>query len=79
MVSYTFLQPRLHRLLSEYHYTFKIRSPTRPDCTYLHADTVLCTSFYFYSFAEEVTKNINYHKPSFIETSNIVNIILMKI
>ena len=37
MVSYTISQPRLHTLLSEYHQTFKIWSPTRPACTYLHA------------------------------------------
>ena len=64
MVTYTFLQPRLHAFLSEYHYTFKIWSPTRPACTYLHAGTGPCTSLY--SFAEEVTQNINYHKPSFL-------------
>ena len=39
-------------------------SPT-PACTYLHADTGPCTSFYSGSFAEEVTQNINYHKPFF--------------
>ena len=66
MVSYTILQPRLHMLLSEYHYTFKIWSPTLPACTYLHAGTGLCTSFYSGSFAEEVFQNINYHKPSFL-------------
>ena len=35
-------------------------------CTYLHAGTGLCTSFYSGSFAEEVTQNINFHKPSFL-------------
>ena len=65
MVFYNILQPRLHTLLSEYHKTFKIWSPTRPSCTYLHAGTGPCTSFYSGSFAEEVTQNINYHKPSF--------------
>ena len=64
MVSYTILQPRLHTLLSEYHLTFKIWSPTRPACTYFHAGTGLCTSFYSGSFAGEVTQNINYHKLS---------------
>ena len=39
---------------------FKIWSPTRPACTYLHAGTGPCTSFYSGSFAEEVTQNINY-------------------
>ena len=36
--------------------------------------------FYSGSLAGEVSQNINYHKPSFpfIETSNIVNIILME-
>ena len=34
--------------------------------TYLHADTGLCTSFYSVSFTEEVTQNINFHKPSFL-------------
>ena len=66
MVAYTILQPRLHTLLSEYHRTFKIWSPTRPACTYLNAGTGPCTSFYSGSFAEEVTQNINYHKPSFL-------------
>ena len=65
MVTYTFLQPRLHTLLSEYHSTFKIWSPTRPACTYLHAGTGPCTSFYSGSFAEEVTQNINYINPLF--------------
>ena len=78
MLSYTILQPRLHTLLSEYHLTFNIWSPTRPVCTYLHAGTGPCTSFYSGSFAEEVTQNINYHKLSFIETSNTVDIILME-
>ena len=79
MVSYTILQPMLHTLLSEYHLTFKIWSPTPPACTYLHAGTGPCTSFYSGSFAEKVTQNINHHKPSFsIETSNIVNIILIE-
>ena len=55
MVSYTISQPRLHTFLSEYHLTFEIRSPTRPACTYLHADTDLCISFHTGSFAEEVT------------------------
>ena len=54
MVSYTILQPRLHTLLSEYHLTFKIWSPTRLACSYLHAGTGPCTSFYTGSFAEEV-------------------------
>ena len=63
MVPYTILQPRLHTLLSEYHKTFKIWSPTRPACTYLQAGTGPCTS-YSGSFAEEVTQNINYSKPS---------------
>ena len=44
---------------------FRIRSPTRPACTYLHAGTGPCMSFYSGSFAEEVTQNINYHKPLF--------------
>ena len=66
MVSYTILKPRLHTLLSEYHLTYKIRSPTRPTCTHLHADTGLCTSFYSVPFAEDVTQNINYHKLSFL-------------
>ena len=61
MVSYTILQPRLHTILSEYHLMFKIRSPTRSACTYLHAGTGTCTSFYSGSFAVEVTQNINYH------------------
>ena len=61
MVSYTILQPRLQSILSEYHLMFKIRSPTRSACTYLHADTGTCTSFYSGSFAVEVTQNINYH------------------
>ena len=79
MVSYTILLPRLHTLLSEYHLTFKIWSPTRPACTYLHAGTGPCTSFYSGSFAEEVTQNINYITLfSFIETSTIVDIILME-
>ena len=36
--------------------------------------------FYSGSLADEVSQNINYHKQSFpfIETSNIVNIILME-
>ena len=63
MVSYTILQPRLHTLFSEYHLTFKIWSPTRPACTYLHAGTGPCPgSFYSGSFAEEVTQNIKHHK-----------------
>ena len=66
MVSYTILQPRLHTLLSEYHYTFKVWSLTRPACTYWHAGTGPCTSFYSGSFAGEVTQNINYQKPSFL-------------
>ena len=53
-------------LLSEYHLTFKLRSPTRPVCTYLHAGTGLCTSLHSGVFAEEVLQNINYHKPSFL-------------
>ena len=53
-------------LLSEYHLTFKIWSPIQHACTYLHAGTGLCTSFYSGPFAEEVTQNINYHKPSFL-------------
>ena len=79
MVSCTILQPRLHTLLSEYHKTFKIWSLTQPACTYLHAGTGSCTSFYSGSSAEEITQNINCHKPSsFVETSNIVDIILME-
>ena len=54
MVSYTILQTRLHTLLSEYHKTFKIWSPTQPACTYLHAGTGPCTSFYSGPFAEEI-------------------------
>ena len=46
--------------------TFKIRSPTRPACTYWHAGLGPCISFYSGSFAEEVTKYINYHKTSFL-------------
>ena len=65
MVSYTILQT-LHMLLSENHQTFKIWSPTRLACTFLHAGTGPCTSFYSGSFAEAVTQNINYHKPSFL-------------
>ena len=64
MMSNTILQPRLHTLLTEYHYTFKKWCTTRPACTYLHAGTGPCTSFYSGSFAEEVAQNINYHKPS---------------
>ena len=45
---------------------FKIRSPARPACTYLHAGTGLCASFYFDPFAEEVPQNINYHIPLFL-------------
>ena len=52
-------------LLFKYHYTFKIWSPTGPACTYLHAGTGPCTSFYSGSFAEEVTQNINYINPLF--------------
>ena len=66
MVYYTILQPWLHTLLSEYHKTFKIWSPTQPACTFLHAGTGPCTSFYSGAFAEEVTQKINYHKPSFL-------------
>ena len=66
MVSYIIVQLRLHMLLSEYNLTFKIWSPTRPACTYLHAGTGPCTSFYSGSFAEEVTQNIKYHEPSFL-------------
>ena len=61
MEFYTILQPRLHTLLSEYQESFKIWSPTRPACTYLHAGAGPCTSFYSGSFAEEVTQNIKYH------------------
>ena len=79
MVSYTILQSRLHTLLSEYHQTFQILSPTRPACIYLHAGKGPCTSFYSGSFAEEVTQNINYHKPLFFYRDiNIVDIILME-
>ena len=46
IVSYTFLQPRLHTLLSEYHLMFKIRFATRPACTYLQVVTGPCASFY---------------------------------
>ena len=69
---------------SEYHLMLKIRSPTPPSCTNLHAGKVYVLLFFFFffnsgSFAEEVTQNSNCHKPSFfIETSNIVNIILME-
>ena len=66
MVSYTIFQHRLHTSLSEYHQTFKIMSRTRCACTYLHADTGLCTSFYSGSFAEELAQIINYHKPLFL-------------
>ena len=52
-------------LPSEYHVIFKIRSPTRPACTNLHAGKVYVLLFYSGSFAEEVTQTINYHKPSF--------------
>ena len=65
-------------LPSEYHLTFKIRSTTRPACTNLDAGKDYVPLFYSGSFAEEVTQHIYYHKPSFIETSNIVNIILME-
>ena len=49
-------------------------------CLYLlHAGTGPCTSFYSGSLAEEVTKNRNYHKPSFlIGASNIVDIIIIE-
>ena len=53
-------------LPSENHLTFKIRSQTRPACTNLHAGKVYVLLFYSGSFAEEVTQNINYHKPSFL-------------
>ena len=53
-------------LPSEYHLTFKIKSPTRPACIYLHAGKVYVLLFYSGSLAEEVTQNINYHKPSFL-------------
>ena len=66
MVSNTILQPTLHTLLSEYHLTFKIWSPTRSACTYLQAGTGPCTSFYSGPFSEEVTQNIKYHKSSFL-------------
>ena len=65
-------------LPSEYHLTFKIRSPTRPACTNLHAGKVYVLLFYSGSFAEEVTQTFTTITLfSFIETSNIVNIILM--
>ena len=43
-----FYSPRLHMLPSEYHLpvTFKIRSPTRPACTNLHAGKVYVLLFY---------------------------------
>ena len=58
--------PRLHMLPSEYHLMFKIRSPTRPACTYLHAYKIYVLLFYSSLFAEEVTQNINYQKSSFL-------------
>ena len=49
---------------------------TNTTCLYLSGPF---TSFYSGSFAEEVNQNINYQKPfSFIETSNVVNIILIE-
>ena len=56
MVFYTILQTKLYTLLSEYHQTFKIWSPTPPACTYLLAGTGPCSSFYSGSFAEEELK-----------------------
>ena len=53
-------------LPSEYHLTFKIRSPIRPACTDLHAGKNHVLLFSSGSFDEEVTQNINYHKPSFL-------------
>ena len=54
-------------LPSDYHLTFKIRSPTQPACTNLHAGKVYVLLFYSGSFAEEVTQNIYYyHKSSFL-------------
>ena len=64
-VLHYFYSPMLHVLPSEYHLTFKIRSPTRPACPNLHAGKVYVLLFYSSSFAEEVTQNINYHKSSF--------------
>ena len=49
-------------LPSEYHLTFKIRPPTQPACTNLHAGKVFVLHFYSDSFAEEITQYINYHK-----------------
>ena len=66
MAPYTILKPMLHTLLSEYHLTFKRWSPTLPACTYLHAGKGPYTSFYSGSFAEELTQNINYHRPFFL-------------
>ena len=51
-------------LPSEYQLTFKIRSPTRPACSHLHAGKVYVL-FYSDSFAEEVTQKITAINPLF--------------
>ena len=49
----------------DYHLTVKIRSPTRPVCTNMHACKVYVFLFYSGSFAEEVTKTITTINPLF--------------
>ena len=52
-------------LLSEYHYMFKISSPPRTACTFLHAGTGPCTSFYSGTFFEEVFQTLITINPLF--------------
>ena len=46
MVSYTILTAQVTYVTSKYHLKLKIRSPTRPACTFFQVGTGLCTSFY---------------------------------